>query len=79
MAHGMKLWKGNGDTSALLFYLKGLEIVHQERRGHVNEKIDMAEWVTNLGSLDECAMTLTLSYVAGHNKIIILKQTIVCA
>jgi hypothetical protein len=29
----MKMWKGNRNTSILLFFLKGLEIVYQERRG----------------------------------------------
>jgi hypothetical protein len=32
----MKMWKGNWNTAILLFSLKGLEILHQERRGHVN-------------------------------------------
>ena len=32
----MKIWKGNGNTAILLFYLKGLEILHQERRDQVN-------------------------------------------
>ena len=31
----MKIWKGNGNTSSLLFSLKGLEIIHQERREQV--------------------------------------------
>ena len=31
----MKTWKGNGNTTTLLFSLKGLEILHQERRGQV--------------------------------------------
>ena len=26
----------NGNTTTLLFFLKGLEILHQERKGHVN-------------------------------------------
>ena len=34
LADGMKKCKGNGNTT-LLFSLKGLEIVHQERRGQV--------------------------------------------
>ena len=33
--NGMKMWKGNGNTTTLLFSLKRLEIVHQERRGQV--------------------------------------------
>ena len=33
LANGMKIWKGNGNT---LFCLKGLEILHHERRGKVN-------------------------------------------
>ena len=36
LANGMKMWKGNGNTTTLLFSLKGLEILHQERGGHVN-------------------------------------------
>jgi hypothetical protein len=32
----MKMWKGKGDTTTLLFSLKGLEILYQERRGKVN-------------------------------------------
>ena len=31
----MKMWKGNGNTTTLLFSLKRLVIVHQERRGQV--------------------------------------------
>ena len=27
------MWEGNGNTIKLLFPLKGLEILHQERRG----------------------------------------------
>ena len=29
LTNGMKMWKGNGNTTTLLFSLKGLEIVHQ--------------------------------------------------
>ena len=35
LANGMKMWKGNGNTITLLFSLKGLEMLHQERRGQV--------------------------------------------
>ena len=35
LANGMKMWKGNGNTTTLIFSLKGLEILHQERRGQV--------------------------------------------
>ena len=31
--NGMKIWKGMGSTTTLLFFLKGLDILHQERRG----------------------------------------------
>ena len=31
----MKMWKGNGKTITLLFSLKGLDILHQERRAQV--------------------------------------------
>jgi len=31
----MNMWKGNGNTTTLLFSLKRHEILHQERRGHV--------------------------------------------
>ena len=33
--NGMKMWKGNGNTTTLLLSLIGLETVHQERRGQV--------------------------------------------
>jgi hypothetical protein len=36
LANGMKIWKGNGNNTSLLFSLKGLDILHQERRGQVN-------------------------------------------
>ena len=36
LANGMKMWKGNGKTTIILFSLKGLEILHQEREGQVN-------------------------------------------
>jgi hypothetical protein len=32
LAKGMKMWKGNRNTTTLLFSLKGLEILHQERK-----------------------------------------------
>ena len=35
----MKMWKGNGNTTKLLFSLKGLGILHQERRGQVKPVI----------------------------------------
>ena len=35
LVNDMKMWKGTGNTTTLLFDLKGLEIVHQERRGQV--------------------------------------------
>ena len=35
LANGMKMWKGNGNTTTLLFSLKRLEILHKERRGQV--------------------------------------------
>ena len=35
LANGMRVWKGIGNTTTLLFSLKGLEILHQERRGQV--------------------------------------------
>jgi len=31
LANGMKMWKGNGNTTVILFSLKGLEILHQEK------------------------------------------------
>jgi hypothetical protein len=34
-ANGMKIWKRDGNTTTLPFSLKGLENVHQERRGKV--------------------------------------------
>jgi hypothetical protein len=33
LANDMKMWKENGNTTTFLFFLKGLEIVQQERRG----------------------------------------------
>ena len=36
LANDMKMWKGNRNTAALLFYLKGFEILHQEIIGKVN-------------------------------------------
>jgi hypothetical protein len=32
LANSMKMWKGNGNTTTLLFSLKRLEIAHQEKR-----------------------------------------------
>jgi hypothetical protein len=32
----MKMWEGNGNNiTLLLFYLKGLEVLHKKRRGQV--------------------------------------------
>jgi hypothetical protein len=36
LAKGMKMWKGNENTTTLLFSLKGLDILHHERRGQQN-------------------------------------------
>ena len=38
LAKGMKMWKGNGNSTTL-FSLKGLEIVHQETRGYVKPMV----------------------------------------
>ena len=35
LANGMEMWEGNWNTTTLLFSMKGLEILHQERRGQV--------------------------------------------
>ena len=35
LANCKKMWKGNWNTATLLLSLKGLEILHQERRGQV--------------------------------------------
>ena len=34
----MKMWIGKGNTTTLLFSVNGLDILHQERRGHMNTK-----------------------------------------
>jgi hypothetical protein len=39
LANGMKTWKGNGNTTTLLFSLKGLDILHQERRGQAKTMV----------------------------------------
>ena len=39
LANDMKMWKGNGNIVTLIFSLKGLEILHQERRGQVKTKV----------------------------------------
>jgi hypothetical protein len=39
VANGMKMWKGNGNATTLLFSLERLEILHQERRGQVNTRV----------------------------------------
>jgi hypothetical protein len=35
LIYSMKMWKGNGNTTTILFSLNGLEVLHQERRGQV--------------------------------------------
>jgi hypothetical protein len=35
LVNGMTMRKGNGNTTTLLFFLKELEISHQERRGQM--------------------------------------------
>ena len=35
LAKDMEMWKENGNTTTLLFSLKGLDILHEERRGQV--------------------------------------------
>jgi len=35
LTNNTKKWKGNGKTATLLFSIKGLEILHKERRGQV--------------------------------------------
>ena len=39
LATSMKIWKGKGSTTTLLFSLKELEILHQERRDQVNTTV----------------------------------------
>ena len=39
LTNGMKIWKENRKTTTLLFLLKRLEIVHQERRGQVKTMV----------------------------------------
>jgi hypothetical protein len=40
LAKGMKMWKGNGNTTTLLlFSLKGIEILHHQRRGEVKTMV----------------------------------------
>ena len=39
LANDMKMWKGNENATTLLFSLKRLEIVHQERRGQVKTMV----------------------------------------
>ena len=39
LANCMEIWKGNGNTTKSLFSLKGLEILHQERRVEVNTMV----------------------------------------
>jgi hypothetical protein len=39
LAKGMRMWKENGNNTTLLFFLKGLEILHQERREHAKNKV----------------------------------------
>jgi hypothetical protein len=39
LAKGMKTWKGNGNTTTLLFFLKGLEILQQERKGQMKTMV----------------------------------------
>ena len=40
LANGMKMWKRYGNTTILLlFSLKGLEILHQEKRGQVKTMV----------------------------------------
>ena len=34
--NGTNIWKGNENTTTLLFFLKGLDILHKGRRGQVN-------------------------------------------
>jgi hypothetical protein len=35
LANGIKMWKGNGNITTLLFSLKGFESLHQEKREQV--------------------------------------------
>ena len=39
LPNDMKTWKGNGDSTTLLFSLKGLEILLQARRGEVKTSV----------------------------------------
>jgi hypothetical protein len=39
LANGMMMWKGNGNTTILLFSLKELDILHQERREQMNTTV----------------------------------------
>ena len=46
VTNGMKMWQGKGNATTLLFSVKGLEILHQERRGQV--KIMVMEHVNSI-------------------------------
>ena len=35
LANVINMWKGNGNTTTLMFSLKGLEGLHKKRRGEV--------------------------------------------
>ena len=44
----MNIWKGNGNNTTLLFSLKGLEILHQERRGQDLVKTIIMEYFNGI-------------------------------
>jgi hypothetical protein len=39
LTNGMKMLEGNGNTTTLLFSLKGFEILRQKRRGQVKTTV----------------------------------------
>ena len=60
----MKIWEGNWNTTPL-FSLKGLEILHQERRGQVKTIV----WNTSMTSSSTSVELLTRSLAITHQMI----------
>ena len=62
------MWKGNGN--ALLFFLKGLEILHRDRRGQVNSIV--MEHEPPLTSPDLLTSSISINQLGYTNKIRLL-------
>jgi hypothetical protein len=70
LVNAIKMWKGNGNTNILLFSLKVLKILHQERRRQVKtivmEHFNKSEPANKQQSICVITVELTALYCSVY-------------